>query len=42
MTSFSFDITATDGSARAGTLQTPHGTVQTPVFMPVGTAGTIK
>jgi len=39
---FSFTITATDGSARAGTLQTPHGTLQTPVFMPVGTAATIK
>lgn len=42
MTAFSFDIIATDGPARAGTLQTPHGTLQTPVFMPVGTAATIK
>jgi queuine tRNA-ribosyltransferase len=42
MTAFSFTITATDGSARAGTLETPHGSLQTPVFMPVGTAGTIK
>ncbi len=42
MTEFSFTITSTDGSARAGTLQTPHGTLQTPVFMPVGTAATIK
>jgi queuine tRNA-ribosyltransferase len=42
MSSFSFTITATDGSARSGTLQTPHGIIQTPVFMPVGTAGTIK
>ena len=33
---------ATDNTARAGTLHTAHGPVQTPVFMPVGTAGTIK
>jgi len=30
------------GEARAGVLTTPHGDVQTPVFMPVGTAGTVK
>ncbi len=34
--------TATDGAARAGMLQTAHGDVPTPVFMPVGTAGTVK
>ena len=33
---------ATDGAARAGTLHTAHGDVATPVFMPVGTAGTVK
>ena len=33
---------ATDGAARAGTLHTAHGDVRTPVFMPVGTAGTVK
>ena len=33
---------ATDGHARAGTLRTAHGEVLTPVFMPVGTAGTVK
>ncbi len=33
---------ATDASARAGVLQTAHGEVETPVFMPVGTAGTVK
>ena len=33
---------ATDGAARAGTLHTAHGDVPTPVFMPVGTAGTVK
>jgi len=34
--------TAQDGTARAGVLHTAHGTVATPVFMPVGTAGTVK
>ncbi len=34
--------TATDGPARAGVLHTAHGAVETPVFMPVGTAGTVK
>ncbi|WP_376087907.1 tRNA guanosine(34) transglycosylase Tgt [Roseomonas sp. CCTCC AB2023176] len=38
----SFTLRATDGAARAGTLHTAHGEVQTPVFMPVGTAGTVK
>jgi queuine tRNA-ribosyltransferase len=33
---------ASDGPARAGTLRTAHGEVPTPVFMPVGTAGTVK
>jgi queuine tRNA-ribosyltransferase len=33
---------ATDGLARAGLLHTAHGEVETPVFMPVGTAGTVK
>ncbi len=33
---------ATDGDARLGTLHTAHGDVPTPVFMPVGTAGTVK
>ena len=35
-------IRQTDGNARAGCLSTPHGVVQTPVFMPVGTQGTVK
>ncbi|MCX8135123.1 MAG: tRNA guanosine(34) transglycosylase Tgt [Roseococcus sp.] len=34
--------TARDGRARAGVLHTAHGEVETPVFMPVGTAGTVK
>lgn len=38
----SLDVIATDGKARRGRLATAHGTVSTPVFMPVGTAGTIK
>jgi queuine tRNA-ribosyltransferase len=35
-------VDATDGAARAGTLRLPHGTVETPVFMPVGTLATVK
>ena len=41
-TGFRFDLQATDGRARAGVLQTPHGAVRTPVFMPVGTQATVK
>ncbi len=37
-----FEILATDGAARSGTLTLAHGTVETPVFMPVGTYGTVK
>ena len=39
---FDFRIDATAGAARAGTLELPHGTVQTPAFMPVGTHGTVR
>lgn len=41
---FSFDLLATDPatSARRGVFHTPHGPVQTPAFMPVGTLGTVK
>ena len=39
---FSFELLATLGHARAGILHTPHGDIPTPVFMPVGTAGTVK
>lgn len=41
---FSFQLTHTDGAtqARRGVLSTPHGDVQTPAFMPVGTQGTVK
>ncbi len=37
-----FEVVATDGDARAGTLVTRRGTIETPVFMPIGTAGTVK
>ena len=37
-----FELTATDGEARAGVLRTAHGDVPTPVFMPVGTKATVK
>jgi queuine tRNA-ribosyltransferase len=37
-----FEIHATDGGARRGTLMLPHGAVATPAFMPVGTYGTVK
>jgi queuine tRNA-ribosyltransferase len=37
-----FQVTATDGAARAGVLRTGHGEVRTPAFMPVGTKGTVK
>jgi queuine tRNA-ribosyltransferase len=37
-----FTIGATDGQARCGELVTAHGTVPTPIFMPVGTQGTVK
>ena len=38
----SFEITAQDGEARTGLLSTRRGVIETPVFMPVGTAGTVK
>ena len=40
--SFSFDIVSTAGAARAGVFSTPHGPVETPAFMPVGTLATVK
>jgi queuine tRNA-ribosyltransferase len=40
--SFGWTVQGADGPARAGTLHTVHGDVATPVFMPVGTAGTVK
>jgi queuine tRNA-ribosyltransferase len=40
--SLTFEIKATSGPARAGSLLTPHGEIETPVFMPVGTVATVK
>lgn len=39
---FSFTVQASTGQARAGVFQTPHGSINTPVFMPVGTHSTVK
>jgi queuine tRNA-ribosyltransferase len=39
---FTFELLATEGAARRGRLHTPHGIVETPVFMPVGTQATVK
>src|SRR6266513_3329360 len=40
--SFTFQIEASAGAARAGVFDTPHGPVETPAFMPVGTLATVK
>lgn len=40
--SLNFELLGTDGAARRGTLHTAHGAIQTPAFMPVGTAATVK
>ena len=40
--SFEFTLLAQDGAARLGRLETPHGPIETPVFAPVGTQGTVK
>lgn len=42
MAPFRFQILAQAGRARVGLLQTPHGPVETPLFMPVGTQGSVK
>ncbi len=42
MAEFGFTLLARDGKARRGRVTTAHGTVETPAFMPVGTAGTVK
>jgi queuine tRNA-ribosyltransferase len=39
---YSFRVVAQDGDARAGVLTTPHGDIETPTFMPVGTQGAVK
>ena len=42
MSEFSYTMIAADGAARLGSIQTAHGVIDTPAFMPVGTAGTVK
>lgn len=42
MAPFDFQLLATDGGARAGLLALPHGPVETPAFMPVGTHGAVR
>ncbi|RYZ19768.1 MAG: tRNA guanosine(34) transglycosylase Tgt [Chitinophagaceae bacterium] len=44
MAALSFDLHTTDpqSAARAGTITTDHGSIQTPIFMPVGTVGSVK
>src|ERR1700761_1215242 len=44
MASLSFHLSSTDklSKARAGTITTDHGTIATPIFMPVGTVGSVK
>ncbi|WP_250628007.1 tRNA guanosine(34) transglycosylase Tgt [Pinirhizobacter soli] len=42
MSKLTFDLLATDGTARRGRLSFPRGTVETPAFMPVGTYGSVK
>jgi queuine tRNA-ribosyltransferase len=42
MSDFSFTLLARDGAARRGRMATAHGIVETPAFMPVGTAATVK
>ncbi|MGA9658862.1 MAG: tRNA guanosine(34) transglycosylase Tgt [Asticcacaulis sp.] len=42
MTVFPFTISASQGQARTGVLKTPRGDIPTPIFMPVGTAATVK
>src|SRR5688500_804556 len=39
---FHFTLLTTDGSARLGRIDSPRGSIRTPAFMPVGTAGTVK
>jgi queuine tRNA-ribosyltransferase len=42
MTGLHFELLHTDGAARRGRLALNHGTIQTPIFMPVGTYGSVK
>lgn len=40
--SFEYKLLSSEKHARAGTLETPHGKIETPIFMPVGTKGSVK
>jgi queuine tRNA-ribosyltransferase len=42
MNKFKYKLITTDGKARRGQIETPHGNIETPVFMPVGTLATVK
>ncbi len=42
MTEFRYELLARDGKARLGRIHTAHGVIDTPTFMPVGTAATVK
>jgi len=42
MTAFGYELLVSDGAARRGRIETAHGPVETPAFMPVGTAATVK
>ena len=42
MSAFTFTLLASDGAARRGRIEAAHGAVETPAFMPVGTAATVK
>ena len=42
MSGFAFEVVHRDGAARRGRMTTPHGVVETPAFMPVGTQGAVK
>jgi queuine tRNA-ribosyltransferase len=42
VSTFNFQLIRQDGAARLGSLTTPHGTIATPIFMPVGTQATVK
>lgn len=42
MTQFSYTLLTKDGKARRGRIETAHGPIETPIFMPVGTVGSVK
>ena len=42
MAALQFELEGNEGAARAGKITTDHGTIETPIFMPVGTIGSVK